>query len=730
MNLDRIKSLDITELDKSSFSFESLLTGEIWDFYDSNKNNSTKVDYKLLMNIKFAKKIMMNYCSDINLINKLIGKLIFIRYLIDRQVKIKFDDYNQLTNQDFAEILCSKSKFISLIKYLQDTFNGDLFELKESELNFNSDLLDIMRELTLGSTFTDSKYIQQSLFDVYDFSIIPVEFISNVYEMFIGKKNQSANGAYYTPSFLVDYILAETIDKYYKDNPNEFNCIVLDPACGSGIFLVETLRKIVSQYEKLNPENSIKDNNTVLTNLVHENIFGIDKDNDAINVAIFSLYLTMLNYKEPADIENFRFPALKDKNFFCYDFFNDDLIKELSIINFNFIIGNPPWKRGKRNDDNGMYINYVNKRKQKEAIDSSKHLIAQKEICQAFILRTSDFSNLKTKCALVVNSKTLYNITGKDFREFFLNHYKVNKIIELSTIRKEIFNSLNKKAIAPCSILFYEYSRNASLEKNKIEYISIKPSKFFTLNKYFLISKNDYKIVLQNKLLENDFLWKTLVFGSYIDYNLIKKLKDMGSTVKSIIKKNNMDIQQGIKLSDGVKSHDLSDLRSLRIIKTEDLEPFISPDENSTELNTISVGYVPHKKNWYIPPLLLINQGLNEQFKHRATLSRKEILYSSTITAINAQNNQIYLLKQLCALFNSSFISYYLMMTGSSVGIERDRSLLKEKEDIPFIQNENLELLVDKIMELKKKKYLVIMMMRDVMIFSTRSMKKFIKTSN
>ena len=87
----------------------------------------------------------------------------------------------------------------------------------------------------------------QALFDVYDFSILPVEFISNVYERFIGKENQEKEGAYYTPLFLAEYVVENTVSRYLRTT-TESKCRVLDPACGSGIFLVETLRRIIDHF--------------------------------------------------------------------------------------------------------------------------------------------------------------------------------------------------------------------------------------------------------------------------------------------------------------------------------------------------------------------------------------------------------------------------------------------------------------------------------------------------
>ena len=98
----------------------------------------------------------------------------------------------------------------------------------------------------------------------------------------------------------------------------------MDPSCGSGIFLVESLRRIIEKYIVV---ENVKNTNTEsfresLRNLVCDNIFGIDKDYDAIQVAIFSIYLTLLDYQKPADIEKFKFPDLYGTNLIHSDAFD------------------------------------------------------------------------------------------------------------------------------------------------------------------------------------------------------------------------------------------------------------------------------------------------------------------------------------------------------------------------------------------------------------------------
>ena len=142
-----------------------------------------------------------------NIANALLGRIIFIRYLIDRKVSLEFEGKHQpLTNEDLKEILSSKERTYKLFKYLKskDGFNGDWFPIEDDEKTLVSEShLNILQNLISG---VDIKTNQGSLFGIYDFSIIPIEFISNVYESFIGEKNQKKSGAYYTPTFLVDYI--------------------------------------------------------------------------------------------------------------------------------------------------------------------------------------------------------------------------------------------------------------------------------------------------------------------------------------------------------------------------------------------------------------------------------------------------------------------------------------------------------------------------------------------
>src|SRR5690606_24488886 len=110
-----------------------------------------------------------------------------------------------------------------------------------------------------------------------------------------------------------------------------------------------------------------------------------------------------LDYLEPPGIETFKFPVLFNTNFFVGDFFdeNAEFNFHFKVVGFSYILGNPPWMRGKGEKKKPLYIEYVDKRRKREENANCPQVeIGNKEIAQAFLLRSSDFSKHETKCAL------------------------------------------------------------------------------------------------------------------------------------------------------------------------------------------------------------------------------------------------------------------------------------------------------------------------------------------
>ncbi|GHV93828.1 type I endonuclease-methyltransferase fusion protein [Spirochaetia bacterium] len=709
------------------FNYFKLVTGQTWEKYQKELHYENRVDYMLLSNIRETRKLIIEKFPDpenkeiekkhTKITNALLGKIIFIRYLIDKGVKLNFEDTPKIwTNGDLCNLLMNHKRTRQFFDYLSDPdkgFNGDLFVLTVKEYaaipqEAYKEIIRLLKSEDIGTG-------QRSLFDLYDFSIIPIEFISNIYESFVGIENQAKEGVYYTPLFLVDYILSETITKAVECNKNT-NCKLLDPACGSGVFLVEALRKLIEQYIADNANKHFKADKFKkdIKKIAEDNIFGIDKDESAIQVAIFSVYLTFLDYMNPPEIATFKFPNLRDTNFFCDNFFDTEAAFNtiLKDKEFLFIVGNPPWRRG-NDEEKPLYTEYIRIRKNKEKDKGEPFIdIGNKEIAQAFLLRSSDFSNENTKCALIVTSKALYNLQSNDFRKYFLQHYLIEQVFELAPVRREVFNRSNTKAISPACVLFFRYAHGENTDSNIIKHIALKPSRFFFLFKIFAVSRYDIQSVQQNRLKQDDWMWKVLVYGSYFDFNFIKRLKDEFDSIQNILdKETDTLVSQGIKRVDGEEKINADRLLGLDFLdlKKKEIEQFYLP-LNHHKWELPEVGYI-YRENGEIcedvfsPPMLLVKETVNTNLESVSAVSFQKILFTDKVTSIKFRNNKnidnYYL---LAGLMNSTLFAYYMLHKSSTAGIMIEQQINdKERFSFPYSYSKDIINYAKKIESLKRE---------------------------
>ncbi|MBE9597865.1 class I SAM-dependent DNA methyltransferase [Pedobacter sp. MC2016-24] len=696
----------------NDFSYFELVTGRTWEQYKDDLHYKNRVDYHLLQNIKGARQVLVGKDETrAKLVNAMLGKVIFIRYLIDRKVKMKFDGkLRPWTNSEFCDLLDHPHQVQQFFKYLEDKekgFNGDLFPLSEADYQkITIEDYKVLNNLLRGYDFAVN---QPSLFELYDFSIIPIEFISNVYEMFIGKDNQKDAGAYYTPLFLVDYILKETVEKkLYKSNEPINNsddysyCKVLDPACGSGIFLVETLRKIIEKYiDDTGIEIKSEKFKTVIKNLAKENIYGVDKDLSAVQVAIFSIYLTLLDYLEPPGIETFKFPILFNSNFFEGDFFdvNAPFNEKLNEIEFSFILGNPPWK-GNGMDKVGT--DYLKIRKRSEIKLNRKYEVAinNNEIAEGFVLRASDFTRKNTQIAFIIRSSSLYNLGYKKdefsaFRQYLLEEYFIDRVFELAPVRHEVFEKSNQPAVAPAAVIFYRYANGENTNNHILYHISLKQSRFFSLFKIFTINRSDYKKVQQSKLKQFDWLWKVLVYGSYLDFNFIRRLKEDYFSIKQVINDKERFIyatgfHSRSKPLENPK--DTSRIENIPFIKTSAIDSFFINYEDIDVLETEKIDIIKDARI-YDAPMLLTRKGLNmSTLTVKNSISSRNLLFKDGITSVKALNEaDKSILFDISSILSSDLFAYYAVNTFVSIGIEREQVQNYNKFSLPYLELDTSE---------------------------------------
>lgn len=646
---------EIDEL--TSFNIDGIVNGSFFTDYKDEFKKSKKVQDYLLNNISQTKEILSNNNLDKNIIYGLIGKLIFSKYLIDRKI-IDCD------NNEFYNIIENKQELFNFFNQIETQFNLDLFKLNENDkTHIKKEHLKSLSDLFRGHDIVNQ---QEVLSCPYDFSIIPIELISNIYEIFLEDYDETKS--FYTPLFLVDYILDRTLDVKLENNNN---CKIFDPSCGSGVFLVESLRRIINKHLKSKDKLS----NDELINIVKNNIYGVDKDKNAIYLTILSITLTVFDYLDTSEINIFQMPTLLGENLFNDDFFNEngDFNK---LNNFDLIIGNPPWGR-----EDTLHLEYSKEN------DIS---ISNNEISQTFAIRVKDFANAETKIALIIPSKTLYNTRAWRYRNFFLNTFNLEKVLELSTMRKHIF----KNAIQPPCILFYDLNKN---EYNKIEHKSLKPNRLFYFLKNIVIQKLDIKYIKQTDLIENDWMWKFLLYGNILDFQLIRRLKNI-TPLKKIIEENELRYSTGIHSTSNPKkdarkylNYNFLDVGSKKMLKRyyideSNISKWDKPFVNSTRDEKI-----------FEPPYVLIKAGLDKLYRCVSAFSDKQWVFTDTIVSIKGTEKDIPLLKSIVGILNSKLFTYFAFLIFSSIGVERTKILETELLDTPIIKNDKINYYVDEL---------------------------------
>jgi len=341
------------------FSTIAIDTGIIWtleeaQFIRNKINLQRRVDKYLVDSLVSTAKQLEQEGLEINFIHKIILRSLFLLYLEDRKATDeKFYSNIKKGAKSYFDVLNDVNSTYDLFDKLEEHFNGNVFTLEDGE-NISTNQLQLIKKCFISGNDNMS---QKNLFEdwrLFDFSIIQIELLSEIYENFLFKTDpelKKKTGTYYTPPSLVEFILNEKLP--INNGESKYDLKILDPSCGSGIFLVQSFKRLVKRYENSHSEKLTDFN--ILKKLLTDNIFGIELHPQAIKVAAFSLYLALVDNLNPKNIwqnKNHSLPNLinnpedtslkiQGTNLFCRDTITKNI--EIENIEFNIVVGNPPF---------------------------------------------------------------------------------------------------------------------------------------------------------------------------------------------------------------------------------------------------------------------------------------------------------------------------------------------------------------------------------------------------
>lgn len=693
------------------FSRIAIDTGFIWSSGEANEikkkiNLQNRVDKYLIQSlIKVARALDDNGLNNKLIIHKLIMRSLFLFYLEDKKAT-SIDLYESFLRgaTSYFDILESTEATYNLFEKLADDFNGSLFNFEENEKDsVTKEHLSLIKKCFFDGNIDE---YQQRLFSwkLFDFSIIRIELLSEIYENFLSELDQKGkkdSGTFYTPPSLVELILNEKLSA--KNGETNYNIKTLDPSCGSGIFLVQSFKRLVKRYE--NKHKSKLNDFNVLIDILKSNIFGIEIDSKSIKVAAFSLYLALLDNLDPKTgwWNGFiKFPYLindpEDKtiqnpgyNLFRLDTISNFEIKKLQ--NFDLIVGNPPFGElvSEEKDFGGNQKNirkYCNKEKfPKEMVLPFLH--------KAILLAP------KGEIALIFNTKVLTNTGGtyQNFRDWLFNKNYVEKIYNFSILRKiseEYGGQLFGSAVGPISIVFYK-KETPDNPKETITYYAPKTYIKNDVLEGIVVDASDVKYLPRIECKKPDSkIWKIAMWGSFFDFELIEKLEKKYISLNEFFEENDVDYKTGLN-GDIQKQDFIPD----NIVKTSNIGKYY------TSFNAIKPNIKYYRNidsKLFTPPYVAIKKGQKDKLITASLITHQAYCMSGAYIINNISEIDK---KAILALINSRFSTYFLFLVSSSWGIEREQIMSNEFLFLPYLFSEKLitkklSSKIDKIISIKK----------------------------
>jgi len=494
---------------------------------------------------RYPKKYEVNEKDEI--VQRILDRLIFIRRCEDTGINPE-----NLYLEEIKHLPGNKAypKLKEIFSKYNDMYNSGLFAIG---VDNDCDTLEID-----GGIIQKLMYYLYESKDhgyVYDFNWIDADVLGQVYEQYLGKilsqsksgkaslkegqAHRKEQGIYYTPTYIVDYIVKNTVGELLKGKKAK-DIKILDPACGSGSFLIKAfdyMHDYISSSEDAKAHKLDRQGiYSVKTEILKKNLYGVDLDNKAVEITKLNLLLKAAEkgrkLPEELDLHVRQGNSLIDDesvaglNAFKWEEKFKEVIKEGG---FDVVIGNPPYVR------------------QEEIMEFKPFF--QTKFCDVysgvadlyvyFFERGLSLLNEQGYFGFIVSNKFIHSKYGTNLRKYLQLNYKILRLID--KFDDKVFADAS---VDPCIII---------IQKEK-------PKKNHTI--YF----NDNVKVLQDNLSENSW-----VFAESKEITIKKKIDSKGRKIKNML---DVNIYFGIK----------SGLNEAFIIKEDQKEKLIQENKNSSQI--------------------------------------------------------------------------------------------------------------------------------------------------
>jgi SAM-dependent methyltransferase len=630
----------------ADFSYGSLMSGRLTPRLEGRRR-FTVVD-QLRADLRSARLKLVSLGLNPEAANDLLGRSLFVQYLDDRHVLSRVVASANASLEETTQT--SVDAVYELFAAVYARFNGDVFPVSDDEctsvgLEHLEIVLDFLRGVRGG---------QLPMISYYDFSVIPAELLSNIYEEFL-EDEQRGSAAHYTPEYIVDLALEEVLPVRPSAAPTR----VLDPACGSGIFLARAYRRLIDLDETrlgrpLEPSE--------LAKLLARSIFGCDTMPSAVAVAALSCYLVLLDHCREDDIvERVRFPTLLGSNLFVGDFFE---LQDSLPGPYDVIASNPPWKRW-----TDAAAEYVAERSE---------AAGDKQLAHAFLWGGLARLASLGQMVILMPAKVLYNRSGPNiaFRRTLVEDTHLELVIDFSAFRHELF----AKAKGPMALMVLR--GQAQQRQPYITFCTPHPTPLSNSTGRVVLAGGDIKRLPRSEAARRPEYFKATLFGSLRDANLLERLQHRTPTLGEVERHGELLIGLGYQIG-GSDHHQSSFLRQTPRVESKDIEPFrvlqLSPPPETTTFHRTPDDAIFRGAH------ILVGRAIDRFGFVQAAFLDHDASFNNTIVGITAPGRTSEELQALTALLNSALARYLLFLTATSWGVERPMLEGQDLRTLPLV---------------------------------------------
>lgn len=694
-------------LDRASAAIREFLpsveSGEFFRRHEKSFNPAHRVDRDLLDNLQATREKLVATSAgrlDARILDALLCRLVFACYLFDRDVvgETYLRAIGLRRASHLRDVLGiqprtkAKQHLYDLFRKLGKDFNGDLFSdnLEAEARLVHSSYIDPLDDFFHATDVLSG----QGSFWAYDFSAIPVEAISAIYERFL-KGSDKLEGSFYTPRFLAEVVLDVALAK----TPSLLGQRYLDPACGSGIFLVGLFNRMAEEWKKQNPEARNDRRARELRKILCSSLYGVDINPTACRITAFSLYLAYLDQLTPRDIQELqqnghKLPTLVhypenptggkiEGNIWCGDFFAESAAYPGDV---DLVVGNPPW--GSTAVDGTPASKWCMQ-------SEHQYPVPDKQIAAAFVWKSAHHVVDTGRICFVLPHGTLFNhsTTALEFQRTLFKRHAVDHVFNLADYQRFLF----EEASHPALVIAYQKKPPAN-PRHAIEYWAPKADWLVTRAEVIAITPEDRCTLSVGDVL-NDLdgrdapqIWKQRYWATPRDWRLIDRLSLQPRLRDHVRRAKEKATDKPWLMAEGFQppgeSDDLAKAKTVQLpsklfieATSRKIDLFLLP-EDCAKLAAAQVTMRSGSNKGtdvFRAPHVLVAKGFTS-----TAFADFDVSFRHALRGISGPKADRDLLVFLAAYLRSPLAKYFLFQTSSNWGVSRQEVHVEELLRLPF----------------------------------------------